>query len=450
MRRRLAKLLPQKITAQLAVVVVVSVVIIQVAVSAMFHFLGEPTYDPVVNPHLGTLVRMVIARPAGEDRGRFVAEIDRTFPSLQIHLDDHPPTAVKNAPPPPAGHGRGRMIDDLSSLAPAGLVQSGTDDESVERGEILALGLSPTEWLVLTAAARPPQPLIGPAVASTVFAVICSSLLGLWAMRALVGPLRALATAAREFDIEAEPLPLPDRGPDEVRVAVRAFDAMRGRIRVLVEERTRMLAAMGHDLRTPITRLRLRSEFIPNDDLRREVLHDLELMTGMIEGALTYLREGRHDEAPELVDLVALVQTLADQWADLGHAIDFTGPDHLKRRVRSRALTRALANLVDNAAKYGSEVHLRLIERPDGAVRIEVEDDGPGIPEAEREAMLRPFVRGDAARNMDDTDGFGLGLAIARAAVEAHGGTLTLLAAVPHGALARVDLPGLPDPARAA
>lgn len=311
-------------------------------------------------------------------------------------------------------------------------------------GGTWAFGLSGDEWLVMVSPPRPSPPLVGPITLSLIFTVICTSLLGLWAMHALVRPLRDLAAATREFDLLGAPPPLTESGPDEVRIVAQALGAMQERIRNLVEDRTRMLAAMGHDLRTPITRLRLRSEFLGDDALRGEFLRDLALMTEMIEGALTYLREGRHEEPLALVDLPAMLQTICDSWTDLGRAVDYDGPDHRVARIRVHALGRALANLVDNAVKYGGRVVVRLGADPAAGVRIDVEDDGPGIPETECEAMLRPFVRGDAPRNLDAASGFGLGLSIARAVIEGHGGTLSLLAAEPHGLIARIDLPAKP------
>ncbi len=437
MRARLRALGPTRITAQLASVVIVSVIVIQIAVSVLFHFLKPEFRPPEEQAHIGTLVRLILERSPGEDRRVAVEAIARTFPSAGIGLVDRPPEGGR---PLDVGPGdRDRMVEDLRRLVPGNLIAV-PPDGAEGREERLAIGLGASEWLLFTAPRRPPPPMIGPATASLIFAVFLTVLLGVWAVGALTRPLRALAEAARDFDIEREPKPLAGAGPDEVRVALAAFDAMRNRIRALVEDRTRMLAAMGHDLRTPITRLRLRTEFIGNDDLRREMLSDLELMTGMIEGALNFLREGRYDEPPELVDLVALVETLADQWTDLGHTVAFEGPEHLVVRLQGQAVTRALTNLVDNAVKYGTSVRLRVAETPTG-VAIEVEDDGPGIPEAEREAMQQPFVRGDAARRLDGSTGFGLGLAIARAVAEIHGGRLSILAAEPHGTIARIDLP---------
>jgi signal transduction histidine kinase len=419
----------------LASVVIVSMVVIQICVSAFFHALRPDDRFLDTRPHLGTLIRLVVDRPTGVERRRMVETLARTFPEEAIELVDRPPAG---ALAPPDRHDP--MTDDLDRAAPFGvrLLRSEGPDSPTER---LAIGLGSSEWLLVSTPRRPPPPPIGPFLASAVFGVVLTALLGLWAVRAIVRPLRTLAEAARDFDIAAEPKPLADSGPDEVRVALRAFDAMRHRIRTLVEDRTGMLAAMGHDLRTPITRLRLRSEFIGDEDLRDNVLRDLELMTGMVEGALSYLRDDRHEEAPERVDLVTLVQTITDQWNDLGHDVAYDGPDHLAFRVRPTSLGRAVANLVDNGAKYGERVMVRLRATADAGVVIEVEDDGPGIPEEMREAVLRPFVRGDPSRNLNDAPGFGLGLAIARAVVEGHGGRMVLDAAPTRGTLVRIELP---------
>ena len=215
---------------------------------------------------------------------------------------------------------------------------------------------------------------------------------------------------------------------------------MRERIRKLVDDRTRMLAAMGHDFRTPITRLRLRSEFIADEELRGQILRDLDQMMTMSDSALSFLRDGQAHEDATAIDVATSLQTICDQFSDLGHTVTYRGPDHFTLVARPSDLHRAVANLVDNAVRYGSNTQVRL-SRDEAALRIDVEDDGPGIPDACKTAMLEAFVRGDEARTMDDRAGFGLGLSIARAIAAAHGGTLTLHDRVPHGLIARITLP---------
>ncbi len=437
MTRRFGSLAPRRIAAQLVLVVGASAILIQAIVAASFFLIRPPGPDDFV--HVDALIRYVADLPAGQVRHERLAEMRHAFPELGLDLVAEMPAGAE----PMSGVRRemrpfGPLLDDVEPWVTA--VRMIDAKGAMPK---LAVGLPGGEWLLVTLAIPDFQPLPPFAVllfAVIAFSVISSGLLAVWAARGLVRPLRELASAARDFDIEREPSPLADQGPEEVRVASRAFDGMRRRIHDLVEDRTRMLAAMGHDLRTPITRLRLRSEFVGDETLKTEFLHDLALMSDMVEGALTYLREGRHAEKSCLVDLSALVGTVCDGAADLGRDVVYEGPGHLARRVRPQALTRALTNLVDNALKYAEHARVRLMPSEHGCV-IEIEDDGPGIPEADRQAMLRPFVRGDAARNLNRSQGFGLGLAIARASVEGHGGTLTLARSSLGGLLVRIELP---------
>jgi len=213
---------------------------------------------------------------------------------------------------------------------------------------------------------------------------------------------------------------------------------MRERILRLLEERTRMLMAISHDLRTPLTRLRLRSEELTEDDQKRRMLEDIELMDGSITSAIAYVREGGTAEVLEAADLPSLVETICDQFGDDGHPIVYEGPARLTVRCLPLALGRALTNLIDNAVKFGTSVTVRLAADAQG-VSIEVEDDGPGIPDAEKQLVLEPFYRTDAARC--SVGGFGLGLAIALTVARHHAGTLTLHDRVPHGLCARMTIP---------
>ncbi len=450
----LGRLMPRRIAAQSAAVVIASMALIHLAITAHLWLAENRAEDRRRDfVHAWTLVRMVTAAPRGEERERMLAGVARAYPTLEIALSRSPPDGVGTAPvaerrpplPPFVAIDPGvrvvALAPEAGGAASSSLGAGPPGPFGGPRELRFAVGLADGDWIVFTDRPPPPPPfLFGPWGTTIVFVVLSSALLGLWAARGLVGPLRALAAAARDFDIEADPAPLPARGPEEVRVAAIAFEAMRRRIRTLVEDRTRMLAAMGHDLRTPLTRLRLRSEFVGDDGLRSEIQRDLAAMNAMIDGALTYLAEGRHREAVGLVDLSATLQTICDGWTDLGRDVTFEGPEHLVWRVRPLAIERAFANLVDNALKFGTRCVVRLGESGDHVVAT-VEDDGPGIAEAEREAMLKPFVRGDTARNMDDSRGFGLGLAIVKAVVDGHGGRLGLEAVEPHGLRVRITLP---------
>jgi signal transduction histidine kinase len=272
------------------------------------------------------------------------------------------------------------------------------------------------------------------------FAVISVTLLGLWAARALTAPLSSFARAAESFSLNGAAAPLPERGPEEIRSVAKALNRMRERISALIDDRTRMLAAISHDLRTPITRMRLRSEFIEDEMHRSRMLSDLDQMRSMLESVLSFLRNDRKLESMTLVDIAITLQLVADQFADMGHKVAYDGPVHAMATLRPDDLHRSITNLVENAVRYGASATIRLAVSSDTAT-IDVEDDGPGISDERKDVMLEPFVRGDDARNMDEVTGFGLGLSIARSIVLAHGGELSLNDQQPHGLIVRIRLP---------
>jgi signal transduction histidine kinase len=280
----------------------------------------------------------------------------------------------------------------------------------------------------------------GPWMMTALFAVISVTLLGLWAARALTAPLSSFAEAAESFSLNGAAAPLPERGPAEIRSLAKALNRMRARITGLIDERTKVLAAISHDLRTPITRLRLRSEFIEDDGHRGRTLADLDQMRSMLESVLSFLRNDFRLESMTLTDIASTLQLVADQFSDMGHAVAYDGPDHAMATVRPDDLHRSITNLVENAVRFGGQVTIRLQAAADHLV-IDVEDDGPGISSARKTAVVEPFVRGDDARNMNDAEGFGLGLSITRAIVLAHGGELALLDREPNGLIARIRLP---------
>jgi signal transduction histidine kinase len=261
-----------------------------------------------------------------------------------------------------------------------------------------------------------------------------------WAARALTAPLSAFARAAENFSLNGAAAPLPERGPIEIRSVAKALNRMRERITALIDDRTKMLAAISHDLRTPITRLRLRSEFIADEVHRSHMLRDLDQMRSMLESVLSFLRNDRKLESMTLADVATTLQLISDQFADIGHKVVYDVPEHAMATVRPDDLHRSVTNLVENAVRFGAMATIRLTASPD-TMTIDIEDDGPGISDARKGMMLEPFVRGDDARNMDEAAGFGLGLSIARSIVLAHGGELSLHDRQPHGLVVRILLP---------
>jgi signal transduction histidine kinase len=264
---------------------------------------------------------------------------------------------------------------------------------------------------------------------------------GLMVRRALL-PLRRLAAASERVG-HGEVVPVAEDGPGEVRRVIGAFNRMQDRIEALIAGRTQALAAVGHDLRTPLARLHLRIEALANDDTRRAISQDVGEMEAMITSLLAFLGGEADPERPSAVDLAVMCATIVDDAVDRGRDARYVGPDHCERRVRRVGLKRAIGNLVDNALHYGTCVTVTLTVRDDGLV-ISVEDDGPGIPDDQLERVLEPFVRLDPARGRD-TVGFGLGLPIVQAAVAAEGATLSLANRRDGGLRAAITLPAVQE-----
>lgn len=245
-----------------------------------------------------------------------------------------------------------------------------------------------------------------------------------FSVRRITRPLRTLAAAADRFGRGQDGAPPAEAGPEEVRRTIHAFNEMQDRLRRFVADRTGMLAAISHDLRTPITTLRLRAEFIEDPETRDKILETLAEMQQMTEATLAFLREDAAREDSRQVDVAALIQSLCDDLADAGREVAFAGAVRTPLVCRPVALKRALANLVENAVAYGARARVALEE--DGAeLRIVVDDDGPGIPPERMEEIFEPFVRLEGSRSRE-TGGVGLGLAIARSIARGHGGDVIL------------------------
>jgi signal transduction histidine kinase len=267
--------------------------------------------------------------------------------------------------------------------------------------------------------------------------------LSVWAGSALVAPIANLARSSERFAADIEAPELPESGPIEVRQANRAFNRMRQRIKKLIGDRSQTLASIGHDMRTPLTRLKLRLELLDDTENTTAMNDDVEVLERMIDDALAFLRSESRPVKAEPIDVAMLAKTVADDYADRGHAVAYSGPSRLSFRGDHDLLRRALDNIVGNAAKFAKDVRVHVAELTRGDIRIEVCDDGPGIPLSDREKVLEPFARIEAVRSgtAQQNQGFGLGLAIARDLIERHGGALELLDNVPRGLIVRFSLP---------
>jgi signal transduction histidine kinase len=232
--------------------------------------------------------------------------------------------------------------------------------------------------------------------------------------------LQDLTTAAEKLGRGEALPPLDERGPIDIRRTTRAFNQMQDRLHRFVSDRTRMLAGISHDLRSPITALRLRAEMVDDDDLRQRMIASLNEMHQMVEATLAFAREDAGTEPTQVIDLAALGQELVAERQELGQPVHWEGGPAWRCACRPLALRRALGNLVDNAVRYGSTARLRL--EPGSFV---IYDDGPGIPEDRMAHVFEPFARLEESRNLE-TGGTGLGLAIARSIARSHGGDVSL------------------------
>ncbi|MFV3306662.1 sensor histidine kinase [Pseudomonas sp. NY15181] len=254
----------------------------------------------------------------------------------------------------------------------------------------------------------------------------------------LARPVRRLGDAALRLSEDLDSPPLPETGPHEARQAARAFNRMRERIREQVQQRSRMLVAVSHDLRTPLSRLRLRVEEVDNPQLRTRISQDLAEMIGMLDSTLHYLQQERASEPPQWLDMKALVDSLAEDVCERGEDVGVDGYC-APLKVQPMALRSCLNNLLDNALRYASDVCIELHDGPH-EVEIRVRDHGPGIPAELREQVFEPFFRLEGSRNRN-SGGVGLGLAIARDAARRQGGELFFEETLGGGATAVLRLP---------
>ncbi|WP_082666147.1 ATP-binding protein [Aureimonas sp. AU4] len=264
------------------------------------------------------------------------------------------------------------------------------------------------------------------------------ALAGAFTARRIARPLRQLTKAAESLGRGEAVQPLCECGPDDIRRTSEAFNRMQERLHRFVEDRTRMLAAISHDLRTPLTTLRLRAELVEDQNLQGRMLSTIDEMQAMADATLALIRQETTAEATRTIDLCALVESTCEDLAELGHDVTFASCDRLTYRCRPDGLRRAVRNLVENAVRYGGKAHVRLVATRYG-VEIIVDDDGPGIPADKLEEVFAPFHRLEGSRSRE-TGGAGLGLSIARAIARQHGGDILLRRRTP-GLSAAVSLP---------
>ncbi len=271
--------------------------------------------------------------------------------------------------------------------------------------------------------------------------LVASLVIGLMVLlfRRATRPLKQLAGNAERLGRGEDIEPLKEEGPTEIRESIQAFNRMHTRLDRFVQDRTRMLAAISHDLRTPITSLRLRSEFLADGEDKDRIQQTLQQMEQMLAATLSFAREEGQQEATRELDLVSLLVSLCDDYADTGQPVTCLAEGKEVYACRANTLRRVLQNLIGNAIKYAGSAEVSL-ERTRSELLIRVCDRGPGIDPARLEDVFKPFVRLDEARNTE-SGSVGLGLSIARTLVHQHGGELTLLNRPEGGLEAKISLP---------
>lgn len=443
------RLLPQTLVGRTLLVLLTALILTQGAGVLLFlaahQELAEQLDSRQSAERIASIVQLIEQTPS-DDRGRLAHGLDR--PGLKIGWGKAPilvPGTTKYAVDP-------HLESELQRRLPGRVLHAGlrTPQPLPESGPQQGAGFggrggAPTvqvavtledgTWLNFVIPLPPDERLWRPhpywplGIGLVVVVILCVVL-----VRHAVRPLTVLTKAADRLGRDVLAPPVEISGPREVMAAANAFNRMQTRIRRFIEDRTQMIAAISHDLRTPITRLKLRAEFIEDDEQRLKILADLDEMEAMISSTLAFARDDSAREAKVLTDLVGLLVDLCDQFR-----VAFDGPDEQSMTLGANGIKRAFANLIENACKYGGGARVKLATIDDHVV-VTIEDDGPGIPVAELENVFAPFYRVESSRNRE-TGGTGLGLAVARSAVRANGGDITLANRQGGGLTVTVTLP---------
>jgi len=312
--------------------------------------------------------------------------------------------------------------------------------------DFLVVKVSPQNALIFEMPVFPTALWFAPAFASGLLKIVIPLLLlGYLSSWLITKPLQRFAAAAQRASIEeGSDEPFRIDGASEIRSLAESLNVMRNRIQSMVDYRTRVLSAVGHDLRTPLTRLRMRAERSGEPELRHLMLADIETLVFMIDECLAYFNDPSVAEKDRKVDLSSLLQTIATDFSDTGINVIYSGPRRLAYVCKPQALTRALSNLIDNGSRYATQIEIILSRGDEGGVQIRVSDNGPGLADELKAKVLQPFFKADESRQIGVKGGLGLGLTIAQGIViKGHKGRFTLLDRTPNGLIIAIDLPAV-------
>lgn len=310
----------------------------------------------------------------------------------------------------------------------------------IDHVTLVSMRVPDGSWVTMSVAQVAQTSIAAPSFLSTaILLALCIAALAALMGRWLTQPLTKVAASARALYAGAQNAPVAEAGTREVRDLAAAFNDMQARIKRLIDDRTNMLAAISHDLRTPLTRLRLRAESLGDETVRASVTRDLNDMEGMLDATLAFLRGDQSDEDVQVLDVSAILQTVVNDCEDAGGKVQLTSTGDLVARGRSLGLKRAFTNLIQNAVRYGDSAQVSANAEAD-LILVSIEDRGPGIPAEHLESVFTPFKRLDPARG-DGQPGYGLGLTIARSLIRLHGGEIALSNRGEGGLRALVTLP---------
>lgn len=444
---------PDTIARRFTITIVLAILVAVALTGIVIEFAGVWARPPLSETGLleraDDIVRMIDVAPAVERQALADSVSNATFrvdwyattSAVAIALDAAVNVRTSRDLPGFEFHGKQRrmVVFDHDDKIPS--TARPYFDQAVHAGAyFLSVEVADRSWVVFTVPSRvwgltkPDRMVIG--LALLIVSIIAVSAAATYQ---LSRPIREFTDALRRFGTNPRALPMPETGPRELRASIRAFNGMQSQIQKFVEERTAMLAAISHDLRTPLTKMRLRGELVEDEEQRARLFRDVDDMQAMVESALAFFRDDTQGEATTTFDFPEMLRTIADDYNDQGSEVSYNGAEHVAFRGRPFALKRAFTNLVDNAVKYGRtpEVEFR---HSDERIVVVVRDGGPGIPPESAEQVFAPFYRLERSRNRA-TGGVGLGLTSARAVLRGHGGDISLRNRLGGGLEVEVTLP---------
>jgi signal transduction histidine kinase len=450
-----SRCIPRTLAGQTILVVAISLLVVQL-IGVSFYYLAQRNQWLTVAAAPGVIV---VLEALDQREGSQLLERIRAQRGILLSKDAPPPLRQES----PAIAARAKEMFGSAKVVPLdvrvsidrppsqrllqrllGFTQDENTSGSTRIGVQLSVKLAENRWMTVFSRAAPmDQPILQRAIVQTLFLYGMVLIPLVWFTRRLADPLKALAAATRRVGTPEGAPPVPEVGPDDVRGLAASFNAMQDRIRSMLEEKDHMLGAIGHDLRTPLTALRVRVESVPEGPDRERMIATIDDMRQMLDDILALARVGREREPAQRVDLGALADAAIDDFLQTGAPVlvDEDMPRAVVN-VHPRGVRRAVANLIDNAIKYGGSAEVSLRIAGNRAI-LSVADHGPGIAEERIEEMMQPFTRMEGSRSRD-TGGTGLGLAIVRAIASSEAGHFSLTNRPEGGLLAEFSLPLAP------